>query len=88
MTEFYDNATPEEIESIIRSKLALYGEDFRCMPLSCELKLEQRPSGQDFIVKAYARKINVNARSLVLTRFIGMSNGVELYHFYNAVYDQ
>jgi hypothetical protein len=87
MTEFYDNKTEEEIQAIIAQKMSLYGPDFTSLPISCNLKLETAGQ-QAFIVTAYAKRIGVDPGKLTLQRFVAMKNGVELYHFYNAVFSQ
>lgn len=77
MTEFYENLSGAEIEDIIKDKLKIYKEEIEIGRYHDILL-----SRDSFIYRYYADYYDVEPETFELYRYIGMYNGIQLYHFY------
>ena len=91
MSEIYQNKNPEEIKKIIADKLAIYKlwkPNFNVMEAHIELrgdKLHVPTSPEYSAMDHYIRIQNRNPDDFKIERYIGMNDGVEIYHFLNLV---
>lgn len=87
MSEFHYNLTSNEIEDLIKDKTDIYGDNFRFIRFDA---IEITP--KHFIHQAITRKYNPHSegdsipkQEFRLFRYIGMHEGIDIYHFYNIV---
>jgi len=73
------NSSAEEIKDLVKSKLAMYGEDFKVMHIH-DIKL----SHNDFIYDNIKTRYYPN-QPFEIYQYIGMKNGTEMYRFYNII---
>ena len=83
MSEFYYNLLSSQIQELIDKKLEIYGNSFTYLKLH-DIEISHSSFIYEALINNYAKQ-GINFNNYKLFRYIGMHEGVEIYHFYNIV---